>query len=76
MNYFLDVLKKYAVFSGRARRKEYWMYTLFVAIIYIVLAVIGVVQAAHEDGEAGEQDGDVEDDRDPRLLGHDTDDGQ
>ncbi|MDH6440942.1 MULTISPECIES: DUF805 domain-containing protein [unclassified Streptomyces] len=43
MNYFLDVLKKYAVFSGRARRKEYWMYTLFVTIIYIVLAVIGVV---------------------------------
>jgi uncharacterized membrane protein YhaH (DUF805 family) len=42
MNYFLDVLKKYAVFSGRARRKEYWMYILFVAIIYIVLAVIGV----------------------------------
>ncbi|MET7692266.1 DUF805 domain-containing protein [Streptomyces sp. NPDC005483] len=43
MNYFLDVLKKYAVFSGRARRKEYWMYTLFVTIIYIVLAVIGAV---------------------------------
>jgi len=42
MNYFLDVLKKYAVFSGRARRKEYWMYMLFVVIIYIVLAAIGI----------------------------------
>ncbi|WP_030322253.1 DUF805 domain-containing protein [Streptomyces sp. NRRL B-3229] len=42
MNYFLDVLKKYAVFSGRARRKEYWMYMLFVAIIYVVLLVIGI----------------------------------
>ncbi|MGY1500069.1 DUF805 domain-containing protein [Streptomyces sp. QTS52] len=40
MNYFLDVLKKYAVFSGRARRKEYWMFALFVAIISIVLAII------------------------------------
>ncbi|NEB00190.1 DUF805 domain-containing protein [Streptomyces sp. SID13726] len=41
MSWFIEVLKKYAVFSGRARRKEYWMYMLFVAIIYIVLAAIG-----------------------------------
>jgi uncharacterized membrane protein YhaH (DUF805 family) len=40
MSWFLEALKKYAVFSGRARRKEYWMYTLFITIIYIVLAVI------------------------------------
>ena len=33
MNYYLDVLKKYAVFSGRARRKEYWMFILINAII-------------------------------------------
>ena len=25
MHWYLEVLKKYAVFSGRARRKEYWM---------------------------------------------------
>ncbi|MEU1270317.1 DUF805 domain-containing protein [Streptomyces sp. NPDC005799] len=42
MSWFLEVLKKYAVFSGRARRKEYWMYTLFVAIIYVVLSVLSV----------------------------------
>jgi len=29
MNWYLQVLKKYAVFSGRARRKEYWMFSLF-----------------------------------------------
>lgn len=29
MNWYLEVLKKYAVFSGRARRKEYWYYFLF-----------------------------------------------
>jgi uncharacterized membrane protein YhaH (DUF805 family) len=40
MSWFLEALKKYAVFSGRARRKEYWMYALFVGIIYIVLAII------------------------------------
>ena len=26
MNWYLGVLKKYAVFVGRARRKEYWMF--------------------------------------------------
>ncbi len=24
MNYFIEAFKKYAVFSGRARRSEYW----------------------------------------------------
>lgn len=42
MSYFIEALKKYAVFSGRARRKEYWMYALFVAIIEVVLLVIGL----------------------------------
>jgi uncharacterized membrane protein YhaH (DUF805 family) len=40
MNCYLEVLKKYAVFSGRARRKEYWMFFLFNLIIYVVLALI------------------------------------
>ena len=40
MNWYLDVLKKYAVFSGRARRQEYWMYFLFNVIIACVLAFI------------------------------------
>ncbi|MER5523195.1 DUF805 domain-containing protein [Streptomyces sp. NPDC002677] len=43
MNWYVDVLKKYAVFSGRARRQEYWMFFLFNLIISIVLAVIGRV---------------------------------
>ncbi|MDW4909821.1 DUF805 domain-containing protein [Streptomyces sp. ADMS] len=41
MNYFVEVLKKYAVFSGRARRKEYWMFVLFASIIYVALLGIG-----------------------------------
>ncbi|NEC86295.1 DUF805 domain-containing protein [Streptomyces sp. SID12501] len=40
MNYYLDVLKKYVVFSGRARRKEYWMFALISIVISIVLTII------------------------------------
>ena len=40
MNWFIDVVKKYAVFNGRARRKEYWMYVLFYILIYVGLFII------------------------------------
>lgn len=40
MNWYIDVLKKYAVFNGRARRKEYWMFVLFNLIIAFVLGFI------------------------------------
>jgi uncharacterized membrane protein YhaH (DUF805 family) len=36
-NYFLKVLKNYANFNGRARRSEYWYFTLFSLIISIIL---------------------------------------
>ena len=36
MNWYLKVLKQYADFSGRARRKEYWMFVLFNMIFAIV----------------------------------------
>lgn len=40
MKYYLEVLKKYAEFSGRARRKEYWMFFLFNLIFtYSLLAL-------------------------------------
>lgn len=39
MNWYLAVLKKYAMFSGRARRKEYWMFVLF-NLIFAIVAVI------------------------------------
>jgi uncharacterized membrane protein YhaH (DUF805 family) len=43
--YFLDVIKnKYCVFSGRARRKEYWMFMLFFyGIMLAVSAIIGIL---------------------------------
>lgn len=40
MNWYFEVLKKYAVFSGRSRRKEYWFFVLFNIIVSIILAVI------------------------------------
>lgn len=40
MNWYLEVLKKYAVFSGRARRKEYWMFFLYNLIIAFALGFI------------------------------------
>jgi len=36
MKYYLEVLKKYAVFSGRARRSEYWYFVLFNFIFMLV----------------------------------------
>jgi len=33
MRYFISCIKKYAVFKGRARRKEYWMFVLFYSIL-------------------------------------------
>lgn len=41
MSWFIAALKKYAVFSGRARRKEYWLFILFMYIVYAVLGGIG-----------------------------------
>ena len=35
--YYLDILtNKFADFNGRARRKEYWMWTLYCTIILII----------------------------------------
>ena len=40
MSYYLEALKKYAVFSGRSRRAEYWYFVLFNIIVGVVLALI------------------------------------
>ncbi len=44
MNWYLMVLKNYAGFSGRARRKEYWFFVLINFLITIALAFVdGIV---------------------------------
>lgn len=40
MYWYLEVLRKYAVFEGRARRTEYWMFTLISVIISFLLGLI------------------------------------
>ena len=40
MHYYFDVIKKYAQFSGRARRKEYWMFALITFIITCIISAI------------------------------------
>jgi len=43
MEYFITPLKQYADFSGKATRKEYWMFILLSTLINIGLMVIDVV---------------------------------
>ena len=43
MNYYTDVLKKYAVFEGRASRKEFWMFILFNFLISMAISIVGSI---------------------------------
>lgn len=40
MNWYLKVISQYADFSGRARRKEYWMFFLFNMIFAYGLQIL------------------------------------
>ena len=41
MEWYLKVMRdNYANFNGRARRKEYWMYTLILTVLLIALMAI------------------------------------
>ncbi|MFC0623491.1 DUF805 domain-containing protein [Kribbella deserti] len=37
MRWYVEVIKKYAIFSGRARRREFWMFTLVDIVISFVI---------------------------------------
>lgn len=39
MDWYIAVLKKYAQFSGRSRRKEFWFFTLISSLLSIALSV-------------------------------------
>jgi uncharacterized membrane protein YhaH (DUF805 family) len=43
MNWYLEVLRKYAVFDGRARRQEYWMFTLIGAMLPVALVLLAAM---------------------------------
>lgn len=42
MNWYITVLQKYAQFSGRARRSEYWYFFLFNIVITVALIFVDV----------------------------------
>ncbi len=46
MSWFLLCLNKYADFNGRARRKEYWFFILFLWLIQLGLIILGGVLGA------------------------------
>jgi uncharacterized membrane protein YhaH (DUF805 family) len=44
MHWYTDVIKKYAVFNGRAARPEFWWFALCNAIVFVVIyAVVGII---------------------------------
>jgi len=53
MNWYFQVLKKYVVFDGRARRREYWYFVLFNIIIAFVLGIIDGFVGFATDGGLG-----------------------
>lgn len=50
MNWYVAVLKKYAVFSGRARRSEYWYFFLFSMIVSVILTILDTVLGLNSSG--------------------------
>lgn len=40
MEWMILPLKRYAQFSGRSRRKEFWMWVLFIILVSIVLSIL------------------------------------
>ena len=52
MSWYITVLKKYAVFSGRARRKENWMFFLFNLIFAFVLGFIEGISGIFPDSNS------------------------
>jgi len=54
MSLMFQPLKKYAEFNGRARRSEYWLFTLFIIIVEIVYFVLlGVTGGFSQAGPNG-----------------------
>ena len=46
MEWYFTVLHKYAVFAGRSRPKEYWMFVLINAVVVLVLGFVNGLMGA------------------------------
>ena len=53
MKYYIKALRNYATFSGRARRKEYWMFFLFNVIAFFIKSFVEILTGETNPGEGG-----------------------
>jgi uncharacterized membrane protein YhaH (DUF805 family) len=54
MDWFFTAVRKYAVFSGRAQRAEFWMYCLIYLLLAVVLGFVDMVAGTYShDHEIG-----------------------
>ncbi|MFZ7343963.1 DUF805 domain-containing protein [Avibacterium volantium] len=53
MNWYLYVLKNYAQFNGRARRKEFWWFTAVDFLLYVILGLLDIVLLNNDFGFSG-----------------------
>jgi uncharacterized membrane protein YhaH (DUF805 family) len=53
MKWYLQALKKYADFNGRARRMEYWMFVLFNVIFAISASIVDNILGTGWEGGGG-----------------------
>ena len=49
MEYMVMPLRRYADFSGRSQRKEYWLFLLFSSLLYLAAVVLLLVIAGASD---------------------------
>jgi uncharacterized membrane protein YhaH (DUF805 family) len=47
MDWFFTVIKKYAVFSGRAGRPEYWYFTLIYLLASVLLTFFDIIAGTY-----------------------------
>ena len=52
MHWYTDVIKKYAVFNGRAARPEFWWFALCNVIIFAVIYIVVGIIAGRTTGQA------------------------
>jgi uncharacterized membrane protein YhaH (DUF805 family) len=53
MEWMIMPLRRYADFSGRSRRKEYWMFVLFQILVLVPVALIGAMLGGLDEDGSG-----------------------
>lgn len=52
MNYYLKAFRNFSDFSGRARRKEYWMFVLFNILFAFAFLLLGTMMSGGSEENA------------------------